>query len=125
MGVRAHAVQSECRRSPVDAGASRKSLKMTEEPPIPLDRAELERSSCGDQEFEKELLAEFLGGTSGTLAALAEAVAARDLHQVRHAAHSLKGGCWTVGARAMGAACEELELDARAGVLDRAEALAA
>jgi HPt (histidine-containing phosphotransfer) domain-containing protein len=97
---------------------------MTDEGPVPLDRAELERSSFGDQEFEKELLAEFLGGSSGTLAALAAAVAARNAHDVRHAAHSLKGGCWTVGARVMGASCEELELDARAGVLDRAEALA-
>jgi HPt (histidine-containing phosphotransfer) domain-containing protein len=98
---------------------------MTEAPRDPLDHAELERSSLGDHDFERELLAEFLGGSRGTLAKLAEALDAHDVPAVRHAAHSLKGGCWTVGARAMGTSCEELELDARAGVLDRAEALLA
>jgi len=98
---------------------------MTEQAPTPLDRSELERSSLGDREFERELLAEFLSGSQGTLEALSAAVAARDAQQVRHAAHSLKGGCWTVGARVMGTSCEELELEARAGALDRAEALLA
>src|SRR5437899_8049691 len=98
---------------------------MTEQAAIPLDRSELERSSLGDQEFERELLAEFLSGSRGTLEKLSAAVAARDPHQVRHAAHSLKGGCWTVGARVMGTSCEALEVEARAGVLDHAETLLA
>jgi HPt (histidine-containing phosphotransfer) domain-containing protein len=98
---------------------------MSDEPASPLDRSELERSSFGDQEFERELLSEFLGGSHGMVATLASALEAGDVHGVRHAAHSLKGGCWTVGARAMGTACEQLELDARAGALDRAETLLA
>lgn len=98
---------------------------MTEAPSPPLDHAELERASLGDREFERELLAEFLGGSTGALAKLAAALDARDVPALQHAAHSLKGGCWTVGARVMGTSCEQLELDARAGVLDRAEALLA
>jgi HPt (histidine-containing phosphotransfer) domain-containing protein len=99
--------------------------QMTDEAATPLDRSDLERASLGDPEFEKELLAEFLGGSHGMFATLSAALAARDVPTVRNAAHSLKGGCWTVGARAMGALCEELEFDARAGALDRAEALVA
>ena len=98
---------------------------MTDEAPAPIDRSELERSSLGDRDFERELLAEFLDGSRSMLTKLSAALAARDVEAVRHAAHSLKGGCWTVGARVMGRSCEELELDARAGVLDRAAALCA
>lgn len=96
---------------------------MTEEAPSPIDRSELERSSLGDHDFEKELLAEFLAGSRGTLAKLSAALAACDADAVRHAAHSLKGGCWAVGARAMGSSCEALESDARKGVLERAAQL--
>ena len=99
---------------------------MTEdEAATPLDRAELERSSLGDAEFEKELLTEFLGGVHDQLSALVAALTARDVNQVRMVAHSLKGACWTVGARAMGQVCEELELEARAGGLASADGLVA
>jgi HPt (histidine-containing phosphotransfer) domain-containing protein len=98
---------------------------MTNEAPTPIDRSELERSSLGDRNFERELLVEFLDGSRAMLTKLSAALAACEVEAVRHAAHSLKGGCWAVGARVMGTSCEQLELDARAGVLDRAAALRA
>lgn len=90
---------------------------------IPLERSDLEQASLGDAEFEKELLSEFLDSTTSLLGSLSEALASRDVQLVHRTAHSLKGCCWTVGARSMGSACEELELQARGGVLDRAESL--
>lgn len=75
----------------------------------------------GDVEFERELLQEFLSSTDGMLSSLAGAVASSDPKEVLRAAHSLKGCCWTVGARALGAECEELELEAKGGSVADAE----
>jgi len=89
----------------------------------PLDRSDLEQISLGDADFEREILHEFLTGSAELVASLTAAVAARDRDGLRRAAHSLKGSCWTVGARALGSACERLELDARTGELDTAARL--
>jgi HPt (histidine-containing phosphotransfer) domain-containing protein len=86
----------------------------------PVERADLEQSSLGDIEFERELLAEFLASSDGMLSSLAGAVAASDPTQVMKAAHSLKGCSWTVGARALGAECEHLEQEAKDGSVDLA-----
>jgi HPt (histidine-containing phosphotransfer) domain-containing protein len=91
-----------------------------EQTAAPLDRSDLEQVSLGDVDFEREILHEFLTGSAALLATLSAAVAARDGEQLRRAAHSLKGSCWTVGAKPLGTACERLELDARAGKLDAA-----
>ncbi|MEW6268733.1 MAG: Hpt domain-containing protein [Thermodesulfobacteriota bacterium] len=88
----------------------------------PLDRGELEQASLGDAAFERELLVEFLAGSQALIAELGEALAARDAQELGRAAHSLKGSCWTIGARPMGRACELLEADAREGRLDGAGA---
>lgn len=94
-----------------------------EEVSVPLERADLEQASLGDAEFEKELLVEFLDGSGSLLASLRAALETSDVQQIRRAAHSLKGCCWTIGARPMGRVCERLELDVRDGKLDEAEAL--
>jgi HPt (histidine-containing phosphotransfer) domain-containing protein len=86
----------------------------------PLDRSDLEQVSLGDAEFEREILHDFLTGSAELVASLADAVASGDGEQMRRAAHSLKGSCWTVGAKPLGSACERLELDASAGRLDAA-----
>lgn len=87
----------------------------------PVERADLEQSSLGDAEFERELLSEFLSSSSTMLSSLAGAVAASDPSQVMRAAHSLKGCSWTVGARALGAECAQLEQEAKSGSIDQAE----
>ena len=75
----------------------------------------------GDVEFERELLAEFLSSSDAMLSSLGGAVQESDVERVHRAAHSLKGCCWTVGARALGSECEQLELQARGGSIDGAE----
>lgn len=87
----------------------------------PVDRADLEQSSLGDTEFERELLSEFLSSSSTMLSSLAGAVATSDPSGVMKAAHSLKGCSWTVGARALGAECEQLEQEAKGGSIEQAE----
>jgi HPt (histidine-containing phosphotransfer) domain-containing protein len=94
---------------------------MNEPQSPPLDRSELEQSSMGDVEFERELLSEFLASTDDMLASLAGAVQDSDVERVHRAAHSLKGCCWTVGARELGSECEKLELEARDGAIACAE----
>lgn len=86
----------------------------------PVERSDLEQSSLGDTEFERELLAEFLSSSGTMLSSLAGAVASSDATQVMKAAHSLKGCSWTVGARALGAECELLEQEAKGGSIDLA-----
>ena len=87
----------------------------------PVERADLEQSSLGDTEFERELLSEFLASSSTMLTSLQGAVASSDPSEVMRAAHSLKGCSWTVGARALGAECEQLEHEARGGSVEQAE----
>lgn len=86
----------------------------------PVERAALEQSSLGDTEFERELLSEFLSSSCTMLRSLEGAVASSDARQVMKAAHSLKGCSWTVGARALGAECEELEQEAKVGSVEQA-----
>lgn len=87
----------------------------------PVERADLEQSSLGDTEFERELLAEFLTSSNDMLSSLQGAVASSDAVQVMKAAHSLKGCSWTVGARLLGAECEQLEQEAKGGHVEQAE----
>ncbi len=94
---------------------------MNETQKPPLDHADLEQASLGDEAFERELLAEFLASSDGMLSSIVSAVEARDAQQLHRAAHSMKGCCWTVGARDLGTECEKLELEARGGGLAGAE----
>jgi HPt (histidine-containing phosphotransfer) domain-containing protein len=87
----------------------------------PVERADLEQSSLGDSDFERELLAEFLASSTTMLNSLEGAVASSDAVQVMKAAHSLKGCSWTVGARMLGAECEQLEHEAKSGHVEQAE----
>ncbi|MCX7801038.1 MAG: PAS domain S-box protein [Fimbriimonadales bacterium] len=72
--------------------------------------------TCGDDpEFQREVLETFLQNLVPSLAALRQAVAAGDHEAVQKLAHSLKGGCATVGAAASATLLKRLELAARAG----------
>lgn len=61
----------------------------------------------------------FLDDTSPVVRKLQEAALAPDLGQLRELAHSLKSSSANVGAMALSAAARRIELDARAGTLDR------
>ncbi len=61
----------------------------------------------------------FLDDTSPVVRKLQEAALVPDLEQLRELAHSLKSSSANVGAMALSAAARRIELDARAGTLDR------
>ena len=76
--------------------------------------------SCGDDpELEREVLEEFLSTAPELLARVERSITGGDPGQLAEAAHTLRGSSRTVGAQALGAACEELE------TLGRNNALAA
>ncbi len=72
--------------------------------------------TCGDDpEFQREVLETFLANLAPSLEGLAGAVEQERLDSVEKLAHSLKGGCATIGATAAAAALKKLELAARGG----------
>ncbi len=71
--------------------------------------------TCGDDpEFQREVLETFLENLAPSLEALGKAVSDGRLDNVQKLAHSLKGGCATIGATAAAALLKKLELAARA-----------
>ena len=72
--------------------------------------------TCGDDpEFQREVLETFLENLAPSLEGLSKAVDEERLESVQKLAHSLKGGCATIGATAAAAALKKLELAARGG----------
>jgi PAS domain S-box-containing protein len=107
-------------------GASRKEQKVTahsqrisgSDKIFDFDRL---HKSCGDdEEFEKEVLTVYLESAMKTLDELDDAIKAGDAAQIDLSAHGLKGSSRTLGAEAMGAACQELELIGKSANLDNA-----
>ncbi len=90
-----------------------------------IDRAvfgELLASVGGDAEFMGELIDTYLCDSDGLLAQLRGALATGDLERFRRAAHSLKSSSASFGASGLAAQARALEMMARAGSLDGAEA---
>lgn len=88
----------------------------------PIDRTHLGDISGGDQEFEAELMQEFVSSTPALLSDLERAIRTRDLRAAQMAAHTLKGSCRSLGAGVMAEPCAEIEQNARRGSLDGAPA---
>lgn len=88
----------------------------------PINPEWLARMQRDKPAFLRELFAMFLAEEPKRLAAIAAAVAAGDIEQVRHLAHSLKGAAATLGMEPLRDACREMEFAARDG---RADALGA
>jgi len=88
-----------------------------------LDRAQLHHTTCGDFEFEQELLREYLQNAQEKLGDIATALQAGDAPRVRAAAHALKGSSLTVGAMALGNLSKEMEDLAQRGEIDQAAML--
>ncbi len=81
---------------------------------------------CGDDAgLEREFLEKLLATTPAALTQLAAALAAADPARVRADAHALKGSCLTLGAAALGAVCQQIELAAHRGDLEAARVLLA
>jgi two-component system sensor histidine kinase/response regulator len=85
-----------------------------------LDPGRLEELCGSDADFRREVLRDFLELAPQLLARIDASIAAGDPTDVQRASHSLKGSSRTLGAAALGAACEELESLGREGALDAA-----
>ena len=91
--------------------------------PVLLDREHLSEISMGDEDFEKEIIGDFLASLPELLDLMVQGTAAKDAESVAQAAHSLKGSCRSLGADRVAGVCQDLEHLARGGSLDGAEAL--
>jgi len=79
-------------------------------------------SMGGDQEFLGELLATYFEDAPQLIAAMQAALAAGEAEELRRAAHSLKSTSATFGAMDLSAKCKDLEMMAKSGALEGAEA---
>ena len=73
--------------------------------------------------FFAEIVDRYTVDARAALPRMRSALEAGDKDALREAAHALKGGSRSVGARQVAACCEQLEGFARAGDLDAAESL--
>ena len=91
--------------------------------PIVLDREHLSEISMGDEDFEKEIIGDFLASVPELLDLMAQGMDANDAESVAQAAHSMKGSCRALGADRVAGVCQDLEHLARGGSLDGADVL--
>jgi len=78
----------------------------------------------GDPAFLVRLIDQYLEDAASRMAELQEATARRDAPALAAAAHALKGGSATMGAKRMAALCAALEVTGRRGELPGPEDLA-
>jgi HPt (histidine-containing phosphotransfer) domain-containing protein len=76
----------------------------------------------GDTAFLEELIDTYLADSVGLMAQMRESLAGNDLDGFRRAAHSLKSNSANFGATDLAAQARELEMMARAGSLEGADA---
>lgn len=74
-------------------------------------------------EMDQELIAVFCGELERVCGELSEGLAAADQEQVRVAAHSMKGMGGTMGLPEISVLAYEIELQSRAGALERVQRL--
>ncbi|HYC35260.1 MAG TPA: ATP-binding protein [Usitatibacter sp.] len=87
---------------------SRPQLSLVPEPE-PIDRKVLAHVSGGDARAEREILTRFREFNSEDVIHLTNAAEKWDLRLLQQAAHRIKGAARTIGAMALGHACERLE----------------
>ena len=82
-----------------------------------FDHSQLEAITGGDDEFEREILQEYLQSAPADVAKVSAAVQAGDASALASAAHALKGASATIGAKGFAAIALELEHAGKAGDL--------
>ena len=75
----------------------------------PIDREQLAAVSGGDEEAEREILADFRATNGQDADALRDALERASIGNVAQLAHSMKGAARTIGAGALAEVCEHLE----------------
>jgi signal transduction histidine kinase/DNA-binding NarL/FixJ family response regulator len=81
----------------------------------PIDRSKLAELSGGDEQLEREILADFRKACAADAAELAAAVDNANQEQVTRVAHRMKGASRMVGALALASVCRRIEVASRAG----------
>ncbi len=89
-----------------------------------LDELRELAEEMGDPAFLVRLIDQYLEDAASRLAEVQEATARRDAPALAAAAHALKGGSATMGAKRMAALCADLEATGRRGELPGPEELA-
>lgn len=87
-----------------------------------FDLSRLADVTGGFAAFEQMLLGEFGLRLPEQFGRLRAALSSGDAREIERAAHSLAGGCRTIGAEPLGLACADVEQAAEAGDLDAARA---
>jgi HPt (histidine-containing phosphotransfer) domain-containing protein len=85
---------------------------------VVLDRAQLEDVTLGDSQLMREIVSELVTDTAAQLEVLRQALSSGDRQICRRVAHSAKGACANVGARAMAELLLVVERRAAAGDLE-------
>ena len=85
-----------------------------------LNPEQLLEACGGDHELAGEITAEFASTAPAAFDSVASAIAGANFGALVAAAHNLKGSCWAIGAAALGATLQELELMGKAGDLSNA-----
>ena len=90
-----------------------------------FDHEQLAAITGGDQEFEREVLEEYLNSVPADIAKLTAAVAAGNAAAIGAAAHAIKGASATIGAKGFAAIALELEQAGKKAELSGAAAVLA
>jgi PAS domain S-box-containing protein len=99
------------RAAAADHGAAINSApRQAKSAPSPIDRSKLAQICGGDAEMELEILADFRRAHHKDTAALRRALAEHDVDLVTRASHRIKGASVMIGAEALVAVCEKLEV---------------
>ena len=104
-------------------GGMRQAAKLANLPGAALavfDPGQLLQACGGDDELAGEITAEFASTAPAAFDSVASAIAGANFGALVAAAHNLKGSCWAIGAAALGATLQELELMGKAGDLSNA-----
>ena len=90
---------------------------------VAVDFERFAEVSCGDVEFERELVGDFVASSTAQLGHLRAALASENPGGIQRAAHALKGASRTLGAVRMGDTAQMLETLGEESRLDGAEQL--
>ncbi len=101
------------------------SIALAPRIPPPIDRDRLMEISMGDPEIAREILSIFVDGIPEYLEALDRAIGDHNVQEVYRRAHQIKGASANAGVLEMPDLAHQLETNALADQLDRAEAISA
>jgi PAS domain S-box-containing protein len=91
----------------------KKEENLTEDSTLLLDLNRLKKVSLGDEDFEIELLKDFVIDTQSKLGQMKEMLDEKNFKKLSELAHTLKGSSYTVGATSVGDESLGIELSAK------------